>query len=190
MYFGRAQAAGPEALRVAWQAARQCLNRASPKGRYVRIDTPGPGFRLFSTAPWNDAEGMAPEDAIRRLGEVLRSLTPRHDGSRGKSYGSWSQRWKPPRPKSIPSANWSRVGSTSVCRGCTVADFLRGKGVQFSGGADVGGDELLWKVTWDCPADMPELERAGLVYDLETRLWDLPRQPTDGPPLPEGEVPF
>src|SRR5262249_4441725 len=125
-----------------WAALKRQTSRL--KADYVRADLGGGRLAVISTVALPGSSALAPEDAVRWLGDVLRSLQRRECAQRGKQTVTSSRGWKPPARRKGERL-WERVQSIEVRDPAPVAALLRECGLAPVVQQD-GGDPL-WTVS-------------------------------------------
>jgi hypothetical protein len=164
-YAGRLLAAGsPITVLVveepAWGSLRKSLQRA--KGNYLRVEARPGLFIVFTTAATSGGEVLSPEDAVRRLVEVLLTLGPRRRAQRGKPLLRSSRAWTPPRKA---KGEWERVGRVKARDPERVLELLQGRGLDPEvQDPPAGGAE--WVVAWVFPPAWTRPEVDGLIGEL------------------------
>jgi hypothetical protein len=169
VHCGLLTADTPEALLKRWQAAyRRCFRPASlapVREGYVRLGVDPLTSSLFASTPLPGTQGLPPEEAVRRFGAAVRALRRPEVLWPGRSYGTWSRNWKPPRPKPNPGRSWDVVGVTHVAGRDALAAYLRGKGLPVATCAP-GTEIERWRVAWKCPGSWLHEEQRRVVLDV------------------------
>ncbi len=160
-----------------WAVVRKQLARAGAS--FLRVDVGG-AYTVFATAPFPGSVTLSAEDAVRRLGQLLRGLEPRLErGWKGKPVLTSSKDWKPPARAKKPEAErlWKRVSTVRVRDPEPIRAYLATKKIDACVREGVEG--LEWSVTWVFPAWWSEDAVAEVLSAL--RLMVSPEDEVEWP---------